>query len=392
MKKVISFSIAMIILSILVSVLPQALAAEAETPTTPSPALTLPPELSVFKNVYSVKEKEISLPTVVKAFVPNDQKFGVAVIEEKENKFQPVVVVKKEETVSILAEVTDSSTIRGDEANFTDKDFLTSAEFDLDKDNGEAYIVLKYSELITSSTLNLALEEHVALPYKISIEAKVNDKWITALASTGMYDATITFPQRTAEEWKIYFTHSQPLKIREITFINDNVKTSDESTAVVWLARPGETYKMYTDAATYPQIKTGESGDLLENPDAIVEWSLNKIQKNSFFKEPDDDTDAIPNILDNCVSIANQDQKDLDKNGLGDACEDHDKDGVIDSKDNCPDYQNSYQQDEDGDGIGDACDSEESRITENKPWLPWVAMGFAVIVVFAVIIHAARKK
>lgn len=393
MKKIVAkIGVSAVLAVFLIGFYSAAAATPAPAGGSPEPVALLPPELSVFKNIYSVKEKEVSLPTVVKAFVPNDQGFGVAVIEEKENKFQPVVVVKKEETVSISTEVTDSSAVRGDEENFTDKDFSTSAEFNLDEDNGEAYVVLKYSEPITSSTLNLSLEEHVALPYRISIEAKVDGEWITALAFTGMYDATIAFPQRTAKEWKIYFTHSQPLKIREITFINDNVKTSDESTAVVWLARPGETYKIYADAATYPQIKTSESGDLLENPDTIVELSLNKVQKNSFFKEPDDDEDAIPNILDNCVSVANQDQKDLDENGLGDACEDHDKDGVIDSRDNCPDYQNSYQQDEDSDGLGDACDSKESRVTENKPWIPWAAMGFAAIVVFAVILHAARKK
>jgi len=384
MKKIITKLFTFALMFAAFSAFPSVLAAEVKA--TPSP------ELSVFKNSYSVNEPEISLPTVVKAFVPNDQKFGVAVVEEKENKFQPVVVVEKEETVSISTKVTDSSAVRGDEENFTDKDFSTSAEFNLDEDNGEAYVTLKYSEPITSSALNLALEEHVALPYKISIDAKVDDKWITALALTNMYDTMITFPQRTAKEWKIYLTHGQPLKIREITFVNDNAKTTNENTAVVWLARPGETYRLYVDAAAYPQIKTGESGDLLENPDSIVELSLDEIQKNPFFKEPDDDEDAIPNILDNCVNISNQDQKDLDENGRGDACEDHDKDGVIDSKDNCPDHQNSYQQDEDSDGLGDACDSEESRATENKPWIPWAAMGFAAIVVFAVIIHAARKK
>jgi hypothetical protein len=384
MKKTVFSLVSAIVLSIFVLAIPSAFAAEVKT--------SLPSELSVFKNTYSVKEVEVSLPTVVKAFVSNNQSFGVAVMEEKENKFQPVVVVKKEETVSISVGVGDSSKIRGKKSNFVDKDFSTSAEFDLDKDNGEAYVTLEYSEPITSSTLNLELEEHVSLPYRIAIEANVGGEWITALASTRLYDTAITFPQRTAKEWKIYFTHSQPLKIREITPINDNAKTKGGESAVVWLARPGETYKLYTDAAIYPKIETGEAGNLLENLDTIVEWSLGKVQKNPLFKEPDDDEDSVPNILDNCVDVSNQDQKDLDENGRGDACEDHDKDGVIDSQDNCPDHQNSYQQDEDSDGIGDACDGEESRVTENKPWLPWVAMGFAAIVVFVVIIHAARKK
>lgn len=36
---------------------------------------------------------------------------------------------------------------------------------------------------------------------------------------------------------------------------------------------------------------------------------------------PDKDKDGIPDFRDNCVSVANPDQADLDENGIGDACQ-----------------------------------------------------------------------
>ncbi len=59
---------------------------------------------------------------------------------------------------------------------------------------------------------------------------------------------------------------------------------------------------------------------------------------------PDADKDGIPDKTDNCVNVANPDQKDTDGDGVGDAC------------DNCPNNANPDQADADGDGKGDACD------------------------------------
>jgi hypothetical protein len=92
----------------------------------------------------------------------------------------------------------------------------------------------------------------------------------------------------------------------------------------------------------------------------------------------DGDFDGVPDNLDNCPTIANTSQDDLegDKHGdacdncisvvndqtngdgdaLGDACDpDIDNDGFPNGSDNCP-YAANDQTDTDGDGIGDACD------------------------------------
>lgn len=72
----------------------------------------------------------------------------------------------------------------------------------------------------------------------------------------------------------------------------------------------------------------------------------------------DDDSDTIFGQKDNCPLVKNTDQKDVDANGVGDACQfDTDLDGKFDGEDNCPQTANPDQEDADKDGVGDVCDN-----------------------------------
>lgn len=115
-------------------------------------------------------------------------------------------------------------------------------------------------------------------------------------------------------------------------------------------------------------------------------------QRNPAYVVADSDQDGIPDIQDNCVSLSNAGQQDLNGNNLGDACEDFDHDGLTNTKDNCPNNPNASQVDTDGDKIGDACDREESRVTEKYPWLPWVGIGFAALVLVTLLVLTVKTS
>jgi len=83
-------------------------------------------------------------------------------------------------------------------------------------------------------------------------------------------------------------------------------------------------------------------------------------------------------VADDCPTVPDHDQSDLDRDGVGDACEprfaggagptanlllpaalrDQDRDGIPDPADDCPAVANHDQSDVDGDGLGDACDPD----------------------------------
>jgi endonuclease/exonuclease/phosphatase family metal-dependent hydrolase len=73
----------------------------------------------------------------------------------------------------------------------------------------------------------------------------------------------------------------------------------------------------------------------------------------------DSDGDAVLDMDDNCPSVFNPIQGDMDADGIGDDCDDDkDGDGYLNASDNCPAFSNAAQRDIDFDGIGDECDPD----------------------------------
>ena len=76
----------------------------------------------------------------------------------------------------------------------------------------------------------------------------------------------------------------------------------------------------------------------------------------------DTDEDGIFDVLDNCPTVSNPQQLDLDEDGVGDACDDdRDGDNVANDDDVCPDTTDPQQLDLDADGAGDACDEDDDN-------------------------------
>jgi hypothetical protein len=101
------------------------------------------------------------------------------------------------------------------------------------------------------------------------------------------------------------------------------------------------------------------------NPIRILRPELNHAVHLAFRPVLDSDGDGIDDASDNCASVANPGQGNVDGDSLGDACDpDDDNDGFADGIDNCPSVSNPDQADFDNDGIGDVCDSQTGPPTD----------------------------
>jgi Thrombospondin type 3 repeat len=335
---------------------------------------------------YGTVNPKIVVPTVVQ--IPLEGVFErseFSVFSTKSNMFIPYLYREsKTQTKNFLAKGTSQDIF------LSDGDMRTYAEFSVDGNSATR------TSITISSTSNnppqvqgltLILENNVALPEKIEVQAVVADKNTIVVAEKLLDSSTISFPQTKATSWTVILTHAQPLRLTELRLLENS--TSVVKKSIRFLAQPGDSYELYADPDRYVQKVATEAGDLSSDVDILSIPQLS-LKNNPKYTEADSDTDSIPDIRDNCVSIPNSDQLDINSNGRGDACDDFDKDGISNSSDNCRDAVNVSQQDIDGDSIGDACDNEESRITEKYTWLPWVGIGAVLLIIIGLFVSMAR--
>ena len=350
--------------------------------------------LSAFRKYKELRMSWIA-PTVVEiSFGEYLERFDFAVIDISDNSLIPYYfrreIFSNKIPVSVTANISQILAFR-----MTDENTQTYTEFNLTGgDMGVAEIVLRSQKPIVSSSLNFLLDDHVALPNFVEIRARTEtgaQKIVVANSRVG--SRVLDFPRTVSDEWYITFRFSQPLRISELALLQENaIKTS--SNTLRFLSQPGSAYRIYFDADRSVRLTLGEAGNLASNEE-VSRISNLPAMLSPIYKIADIDNDGLPDIADNCVSVANSGQKDENNNGKGDACDDFDRDGLINSLDNCPNLPNYDQKDTDGDKTGDVCDKEESRITEQYPWIPWAGIGFAgavLIALFAFTAMAPKKE
>jgi len=204
-----------------------------------------------------------------------------------------------------------------------------------------------------------------------------------------MNSTKVRFPETVVSDLQIEFSLTQPLRLAEVGVTPKQQPVRTEG--VRFLAQPGESYTVYLDPdRSYGRVSSG--GSNLRSDAGVMPLPEYPIVANPTYVPSDRDDDGIPDTRDNCPRVANADQKDVDGNGQGDVCDDFDRDGVMTVEDNCPQTSNRNQRDTDGDGVGDVCDEKENRFTEANPWVPWVGIGIAALVLGGLMFSVVHLK
>lgn len=359
----------------------------AGVPLFPALALTPPntvhPVISAFRQFIDITALNITVPTVVEVPLTAElERTHLAVLNTATSDFEPYLY-RQQVRLNEVPLTASAPTATGN--SLTDGDARTYAEFPLsDSAAQQAQITITTPQAVTASSLTVLLDDHVALPATVAISAGSPEGEKIVVARTRMTQTTVSFPRTTATSWRLTFEYVQPLRIAELRFHQENAQLTGTQ-VVRFLAQPGQAYRLYFDPDRNVAAPLKEAGNLAIDEDVLVLSALPSAI-NPAYRLADVDADGIPDIGDNCVTQSNPDQLDVNQNGRGDACEDFDRDGVPNTEDNCPNHPNRGQQDTDGDGVGDSCDTEESRLTERYPYLPWLGIGsaaFVLIILFA---------
>jgi hypothetical protein len=351
--------------------------------------------LSAFEQMLPVVSS-VSIPTVV-AVPVSDLAFRVhdaVVYEETTRRFQPYLFVEKQNFFRASVQInTQAVSNTGTADALTDGNGDTMTEFPLETDKAsDAELLVTFSRPIGVSGFSLSLDRYVALPQSVSVLVPSVDGEVApriVLAQSSLSGTAVRFPKVTTNVLIIKLKYGQPLRIREINFLEESISLADEK-SIRFLARPGEKYTLYAYSDRGYIASVGESGNLKDDV-GVKNLLGGQMRMNPLYQPADSDGDGVIDRKDNCVRLANIDQRDENKNGQGDECDDYDRDSVMNSQDNCPAHPNRIQTDTDRDGKGDVCDDEESRMTEKYAWMPWVSIGLGIVVVGGLFVSVFKR-
>lgn len=204
----------------------------------------------------------------------------------------------------------------------------------------------------------------------------VNGRSIPSKLVSTTFSHTLSFDAQSATELTMTLTVKTPAKIGEITLIEQQNK-------------PVTYAYLYVDnnCAQVQKVYFGRFGKhtaYAGNHYLARDFAVNvSVQKNPQYVA-DFDSDLMLNEKDNCPFVNNTDQKDINYNLIGDACEDDDRDGILNGLDNCPAMYNPDQIDSDRDKAGDDCDKVDDRPLEKNAWVLYV-LAVVLILVFIVL-------
>jgi hypothetical protein len=288
------------------------------------------------------------------------------------------------------------TTETGEGRVLTDKKLSTGITFTLPESRtGLATLLVVPQSEMTMSGITLALGKNVTPPTHVEIRARDTESKETILLSRTRYVGnTIVFLPTRVSQLLVYLEYGQPLEITEVDVIEENPPMTT-AYSLRFLAEPNVSYSIYALPDTAPQVPRENTSNLMGDAGVYV-YRLEDMQTtpNAMYAPADSDKDGIPNKADNCPSNPNPDQRDTNRDGVGDPCDDYDRDGYPNDTDNCPNNANTDQRDTDGDGEGDTCDTYENRFTERLPWVPWVGIGFAGLILaglFAVVLRQSKQ-
>jgi len=342
-----------------------------------------------FKKKQLVVLPNLSTPEVIEVALPNSALPFVYSVNDGIFEPRMLNIVESSGAVSVYRE----NYVNGQ----PQIEYLTAEspwDFPLPVNGGDGYgeIYIKPEESTEFSSLVFQVSANSRLPQEIELVASYQGQEAILVARETLTESEVSFPSTAVDFLRLKVYYRQPWRLAAIHSA-DTQSTSAYS--VRFLARPDNQYVFYWDQDWAVSTPVAETTDLSGR---VVIGTLGDMIDNEQYRNIDVDGDGVVDssvnggLADNCPSIPNPDQADVNNNGVGDVCDDFDRDGVRNNSDNCVDKPNGYQEDEDGDGVGDVCDGEESRLTEKYTWLPWVGIVIAGTVLFALFIIAAKHE